>query len=230
VADAKEVRAIDRPLQPLSLYLGALGMTGFTAWVGLGLAEVKAGEHVFVSGAAGAVGSVAGQLAKLRGCRVVGSAGSAGKVGIVLDEFGFDAAFNYKDGGVGDQLRAAAPEGIDVYFDNVGGDHLEAALGAMRVNGRIVACGAIARYNDTEPTPGPRNCFLIVTKRLTIRGFIVSDWSRRLPEFLNEVTPYVANGQLRSRETVVEGLARAPEAFMGLFRGENLGKMLVKLA
>jgi NADPH-dependent curcumin reductase CurA len=230
VADAREVRVIDRPLEPLSLYLGALGMTGFTAWVGLSLGDLKPGEHVFVSGAAGAVGSIAGQLARLRGCRVVGSAGGAEKVRLVQDEFGFDAAFNYKDGDVSGQLRAAAPDGIDVYFDNVGGDHLEAALDAVHVNGRIVACGAISRYNATEPVPGPRNYFLIVTKRLTVRGFIVSDWLRRLPEFLAEVAPAVSDGRIRSRETIVEGLARAPEAFLGLFGGENVGKMIVKLA
>ena len=229
VADAREVRVVDGSIKPLTMYLGVLGNTGFTAWVGLDLVSVKAGDVVFVSGAAGAVGSIAGQLAKLRGCRVIGSAGSAAKVKTLIDEFGFDAAFNYKDGDVYGQLKKAAPDGIDVYFDNVGGEHLEAAMTAMRTNGRIAACGSISRYNDTTPSPGPRNMFFIVTKRLTIRGFIVFDHNKRLPEFLAEVTPYLAAGRLRAKETVVEGLDQAPKAFLDLFSGENVGKMVVKL-
>jgi len=229
VADAREVRVVDGSIQPLTMYLGVLGNTGFTAWIGLDLVNVKAGDVVFVSGAAGAVGSIAGQLAKLRGCRVIGSAGSAGKVRTLIDEFGFDAAFNYKDGDVYGQLKQAAPDGIDVYFDNVGGEHLEAAMTAMRTNGRIAACGSISRYNDTTPTPGPRNMFFIVTKRLTIRGFIVFDHNQRLPEFLAEVTRYLADGRLRAKETVVEGLTQAPQAFLDLFSGENVGKMVVKI-
>jgi NADPH-dependent curcumin reductase CurA len=197
VADAREVRAVESPIEPLSVHLGVLGMTGFTAWVGLSLVEVTAGDRVFVSAAAGAVGSMAGQLAKLRGCYVVGSAGSDEKVRILKDEFGFDAAFNYRSGELGPALRDAAPEGIDVYFDNVGGDHLEAALAAMRVNGRVIACGAISRYNAEAPPPGPRNLFLVVGKRLTIRGFIVSDWNRRMPEFLADVAPLVSGGRLK---------------------------------
>lgn len=229
LADAREVHRIDQPVEPVSMYLGALGMTGLTAWVGLKLAEVAAGERVFVSAAAGAVGSVAGQLAKLRGCYVVGSAGSDDKVRVLVDEFGFDAAFNYKAGDVYGQLRARAPEGIDVYFDNVGGDHLEAALSVMRTRGRIIACGAIARYNDEAPAPGPRNLALVIGKRLTIRGFIVSDWLGQMPEFLEEVRPYLRDGRLRAKETVIEGLEHAPQAFIGLMRGENIGKMVVKL-
>lgn len=230
VADARHVRAIPQPRRPLSLYLGALGMPGLTAWVGLNLGEVKGGDRLFVSAAAGAVGSVAGQLAKLRGCSVVGSAGAADKVRFVTETCGFDAAFNYRDAPVGEQLKAAAPDGIDAYFDNVGGDHLEAALSAMRVNGRIIACGAISRYNADTPPPGPRNLFLVVTKRLTMRGFIVSDWASRTAEFLAEVTPYVADGRLVARETIVEGLERAPQAFIGLLTGGNIGKMVVKLS
>ena len=189
VAPAKELRDVDAAVQPLSAHLGVLGMPGMTAWVGLKLAELKAGDRVFISGAAGAVGSIAGQLAKLRGCFVVGSAGSADKVRLLTEEFGFDAAINYrdlppaKDGTAASALRralaAAAPEGIDVYFDNVGGDHLEAAIGCMRDHGRISACGSISRYNDESPSPGPRNMSLIVTRRLTIRGFLVLDWGQR---------------------------------------------------
>jgi len=229
VADAHDVRLVSRSVEPLSAYLGVLGVTGLTAWVGLNLVDVKAGDRVFVSAAAGAVGSVAGQLARIRGCRVVGSAGSAQKVKVLVEELGFDAAFNYKDGDLPGQLKAAAPDGIDVYFDNVGGDHLEAALSAMRTHGRIIACGAIAKYNDAEPTPGPFNLALVVTKRLTMRGFIVSDSFDRLPAFVEEVSGYLAQGRLRAKETIVEGLERAPHAFLDLLRGENIGKMIVKL-
>jgi NADPH-dependent curcumin reductase CurA len=228
VAEAKHVRVLDPSGVPATAYLGVLGMTGLTAWVGLNLVDTKAGDVVFISGAAGAVGSIAGQLAKLRGCRVIGSAGSAEKVRIVRDDLGFDAAFNYKDG-LG-QLKDLAPEGIDVYFDNVGGDHLEAALSALKTNGRIAACGAISRYNAESAQPGPRNMFYIVTKRLTIRGFIVLDWTKKMPEFLAEVKPYVADGRLKWKETIVEGFERTPQAFLDLFSGENTGKMLVKLA
>jgi NADPH-dependent curcumin reductase CurA len=231
VADAKAVRAIPDPVQPVSAYLGVLGMTGMTAWVGLELAEVKAGDVVFVSAAAGAVGSVAGQIAKLRGCKVIGSAGSAEKVKVLTEELGFDAAFNYKDGAISKQLAAAAPDGIDVYFENVGGEHLEAALTALRPKGRIAACGMISKYNDEAPSPGPSNLALIVGKRLTIKGFIVSDWGQRTPDFLKEVGGYLAQGKkLKTKETVVEGIERAPEAFLDMLRGENVGKMVVKLA
>src|SRR3989454_2449203 len=229
VADAPDVRLVSRSVEPLSAYLGVLGVTGLTAWVGLNLVDVKAGDRVFVSAAAGAVGSVAGQLASIRGCRVVGSAGSAQKVKVLVDELGFDAAFNYKDGDLPGQLKAAAPDGIDVYFDNVGGDHLAAALSAMRTHGRIIACGAIARYNDAEPTPGPSNLALVVTKRLTMRGFIVSDSFDRLPVFVKEVSDYLAEGKLRAKETVVDGLEQTPQAFLDLLRGKNIGKMIVKL-
>ena len=230
VADAKEVRRIERPVQPLSAHLGVLGGTGLSAWVGLNLVDVKAGDRVFVSGAAGAVGNVAGQLAKLRGCFVVGSAGSEAKTRMLRDELGFDAAINYRDGDLPGQLRAAAPEGIDVYFDNVGGEHLEAAISIMRPHGRISVCGAISTYNDERPSPGPRNLFQIVAKRLTIRGFMVTDSLDQMPRFLAEVTPLVAAGKLISKETVIEGIDRAPEAFIDMLRGRNVGKMLVKLA
>ena len=229
VADPRELRVVDGSMQPLSIYLGALGMTGFTAWIGLDLIGVKAGEVVFISGAAGAVGSLAGQLAKLRGCHVIGSAGSAEKVGLLTAELGFDAAFNYKDGEVYAQLKRAAPDGIDAYFDNVGGDHLEAAFSSLRDHGRVAACGQISRYNADGPVPGPRNMFVIVTKRLTIRGFLVFDWMNRMPEFLAEVAPHVKSGRIRSKETIVEGLEHAPQAFMDLFSGENVGKMVVQL-
>jgi NADPH-dependent curcumin reductase CurA len=229
VAPASELRKVDPAIQPLSLYLGVLGMTGLTAWVGLRLVDVKAGDRVFISGAAGAVGSVAGQLAKLRGCVVIGSAGSDDKVRILRDELGFDEAFNYKTAPVRDQLAAAAPDGIDVYFDNVGGDHLEAALACMREHGRIAACGAISRYNEEGAVPGPRNMFLFVTRRLTMRGFIVLDHVGEMKAFASDVAPLLASGQLRARETVVEGLAQAPQAFLDMLHGANVGKMIVSL-
>jgi NADPH-dependent curcumin reductase CurA len=229
VADARELRVVDARVQPASIYLGLLGVTGMTAWVGLNLVDVKAGDRVFISAAAGAVGSVAGQLAKLRGCFVVGSVGSTEKVKAAIEEFGFDRAFNYKDGDVRGQLERAAPEGIDVYFDNVGGDHLEAALSTLNVNGRIVACGAISRYNDTTLAPGPRNLPLVIGKRLTIRGFIVSDWMKQAPQFLAEVGGLYAAGKVVTKETVVDGVARAPQAFIDMLAGRNIGKMVVRL-
>jgi len=229
VAKASDLRVVDGSVTPLSRYLGVLGMPGHTAWVGLKLAEAKAGDVVFISGAAGAVGSIAGQIAKQRGCTVIGSAGSAAKVAILRDELGFDAAFNYRDDEVRKQLAAAAPDGIDVYFDNVGADHLEAAIACMRDHGRIAACGSIARYNDEAATPGPRNMFMMVTKRLTMRGFIVRDWAREAKAFLAEVSPLVASGQIKALETTVEGLENAPKAFIGMLKGENVGKMVVKI-
>ena len=174
VASPKDLHLVSREIQPLSVYLGALGMTGMTAWAGLNLVEIKAGDVMFISGAAGAVGNVAGQLAKLRGCRVIGSAGSAEKVRFLREECGFDNAFNYKTGPVLEQLNREAPDGIDIYFDNVGGETLQAALSALRVQGRIIACGGISGYNEEEPHPGPSNLFNIITKRLTMKGFIVS--------------------------------------------------------
>jgi NADPH-dependent curcumin reductase CurA len=230
VADAKHLRAIPNPMKPESIYLGLLGMTGLTAWAGLNLIDVKAGDVLFVSAAAGAVGSVAGQLAKLRGARVIGSAGTAEKVKLLTEELGFDAAFNYKDGPVAKQLAEVAPDGITAYFENVGGEHLEAAIGALRNNGRIAACGTISMYNETSLPPGPRNFHLVVGKRLTIKGFIVTDWMDRTGEFIQEVSGYMAAGKrIKTKETVVEGLERAPEAFLDLLRGENVGKMIVKL-
>jgi NADPH-dependent curcumin reductase CurA len=230
VCDAKELRVVDDAIQPITVYLGALGMPGMTAWVGLKLAGPQPGDRVFVSGAAGAVGSVAGQLAKLRGCFVVGSAGSAEKVRILTGELGFDAAFNYKDGPVRQQLEAAAPDGIDLYFDNVGGDHLDAALNSMRNHGRVVACGAISRYNDETPSPGPTNFFMVVTKRLTIHGFIVSDWIQKEGgAFGAEVGPLVRLGRLKAKETVIDGLEHSPRAFIDMLRGGNVGKMIVKI-
>jgi NADPH-dependent curcumin reductase CurA len=229
IAAPQELHGVNKAVQPLSIYLGTLGMTGMTAWAGLTMVEVKAGDVIYISGAAGAVGSVAGQLAKLRGCRVIGSAGSEEKVRHLLEECGFDAAFNYKTGPVLDQLNRAAPDGIDVYFDNVGGESLEAALSALRVHGRIIACGGISGYNEDEPKPGPSNLFNMTTKRLTMKGLIVGDWLDRQGEFEKEAGAHYQAGKLKSLETVVVGLDQAADAFIGLFAGKNVGKMVVQL-
>ncbi len=231
VLPAKRVQPIDTAVAPASAYLGVLGMPGFTAYVGLTeIAAMKEGDAVFVSGAAGAVGLLVGQIARRRGAsRVIGSAGSADKVRHLVDDLGFDAAFNYKDGNVGKQLREAAPDGIDVYFDNVGGDHLEAAIGSLNTFGRVAVCGMISQYNATEATPAPRNLALLITKRLSIRGFIVSDNNALQPAFLDEVGPWVRDGSLITEETFVDGgVDAAPQAFIDLMRGANTGKMLVR--
>jgi NADPH-dependent curcumin reductase CurA len=231
VVDAHQVTKVDPTIAPVNAYLGVLGMTGLTAYAGLlRTAEFKKGDAVFVSAAAGAVGQLVGQLARIKGAsRVIGSAGSAEKVALLTDELGFDAAFNYKDGPVGGQLTAAAPDGIDVYFDNVGGDHLEAALDSLHLHGRITACGMISVYNNTEATPAPRNLPIIIGKRLTMRGMLVADHFDLTDAFVADVAPLLASGELKHRETVVEGLENAPEAFLGMLRGENTGKMLVKI-
>ena len=232
MATPSELHPVSRNIQPLSVYLGALGMTGMTAWVGLRLVDVKANDVIFISGAAGAVGNVAGQLAKIRGCNVIGSAGSPEKVKFLQEECGFDMAFDYKTSPVipiAEQLNLAAPDGIDVYFDNVGGEMLEAALSVLRVNGRIIACGGISGYNAETPRPGPSNLFNITTKRLTMKGLIVSDWLSCRGEFEQVVGDYYRSGKLRSKETVVVGIDKAVSAFLGLFTGKNIGKMVVKL-
>jgi NADPH-dependent curcumin reductase CurA len=231
VIPADHVRKVDAQGISPSAYLGVLGMPGLTAYAGLlDVGELREGDVVFVSGAAGAVGSLVGQIAKVRGHTVIGSAGSAEKVAHLRDDLGFDAAFNYKDGPVAESLAAAAPDGIDLYFDNVGGEHLEAAIGALRLRGRVAMCGAISGYNATEPLPGPRNMMQAVGKRLTLRGFIVTDHGARMRDLVTEIGPLLREGRIVFRETVVEGLENAPAAFQGLLRGENTGKMVVKLA
>jgi NADPH-dependent curcumin reductase CurA len=225
-----------RPLSPaegvpLSAYLGVLGMPGMTAYVGLlDIAGMREGDVVFVSGAAGAVGSAAGQIARQRGAaRVIGSAGSAEKVDHLTRRLGFDAAFDYKRGPVHELLADAAPDGIDVYFDNVGGDHLEAAIGAFRRNGRAALCGAISTYNAEEPPPGPRNLMQAVGKRLTLRGFIVGDHGDRFADFQREMGTWVREGAVAFEETIFDGLDNAVDAFLTMLKGGNLGKMIVRL-
>ncbi len=215
----------------LSLYMGTLGMPGLTAYVGLlKFGEPKEGETVFVSAASGAVGANVCQIAKLKGCRVIGSVGSDEKAQWLLDECGVDAVINYKTcGDLTEALTAVAADGIDVYFENVGGDHLQAALQVMNPFGRIAACGMIASYNNAEPVPGPNNLMLIVGKKVRINGFIVSDHADMRPQFLEDMVGWIETGKIKSRETVVEGLDNAVSAFLGLFSGENFGKMVVKI-
>ena len=228
---AAQVRKVDASAVPVSAYLGVLGMPGLTAYTGLTrIAGLKEGDSVFVSGAAGAVGSVVGQLARNLGAsRVVGSAGSPEKVAYLTEELGFDSAFDYHDGPVVKQLAEHAPDGVDVYFDNVGGEHLEGAIAHMNDFGRIAMCGAISQYNADTAAPGPRNIWLAVTRRLTLRGFIVTDHNDLAREYLPRAAGWVADGSLKFRETYVDGLDRAVDAFLGLHKGENIGKMLVRL-
>nr|WP_233521968.1 NADP-dependent oxidoreductase [Streptomyces triticagri] len=228
---ARHATRVDSSAAPLSAYLGVLGMPGLTAYAGLlEVASFNEGDTVFVSGAAGAVGSQVGQIAKLKGAaRVIGSAGSDDKVELLTKEYGFDAAFNYKNGPVAEQLKEAAPDGIDVYFDNVGGDHLEAAISRLKVHGRVVVCGMIAGYNDTEPAPGPRNMAMIIGKRLRIQGMLVRDHADLQPRFVRDVAGWIASGELKYRETVVEGIENGVDAFLGVLSGANTGKMVVSL-
>lgn len=224
VAEGARLRKLDPSLAPPSTALGVLGMTGFTAWVGLAkIADVKEGETIYVSGAAGAVGSAVVQIAMLRGLRVIGSAGSDEKVEW-LRSLGVEA-FNYKE----TPAKEALADGIDVYFDNVGGEQLEAALTALRPFGRVAACGAISRYNDQQAEPGPRNLGFVVSKRLRIQGFIVSDHTAEFGDFMREVAPWVSDAKIECRETMLEGIENVPAAFAGLFHGRNTGKMLVRV-
>ncbi|MGB3625654.1 MAG: NADP-dependent oxidoreductase [Henriciella sp.] len=218
---------------PDSALLGVAGMPGLTAYAGiLRVADLKEGDVVFVSGAAGAVGSTVVQIAKIKNCTVIGSAGGAEKCNLVK-ELGADEVIDYKqhesyESLVG-ALKAAAPKGIDVYFDNVGGDHLEAAIECARPMARFAECGMISQYNATEPVPGPRNIIQVVGKQLRIQGFIVSTHTDMQPQFLQDMAGWIQSGKMKFEETVMEGIETAPDAFLGLFSGKNKGKMLVKL-
>lgn len=231
VVPAAGATRVDPDAAPLTAYLSVLGMTGLSAYAGLfHVASFQKGDAVFVSGAAGAVGSQAGQMARLKGAtRVIGSAGSDEKVRVLVEELGFDAAFNHRTAPVAEQLARAAPDGIDLYFDTVGGDHLEAAIQVMNEHGRIALCGAIAQYNDVEAPPGPRNLAQAIGKRLTLRGMIVTDFQDLLPRFTEEVSAWVRSGELTWRETHHDGIESGLRAFLGLFRGDNVGKTLVRL-
>jgi NADPH-dependent curcumin reductase CurA len=226
-------RKVDVKLAPLSAFLGILGMPGLTAYVGLiDLGKPKAGETLLVSAAAGAVGMVVGQIGKVLGLRVVGSAGGPDKTRWLTEELGFDAAFDYRaaSGALDRAIAHACPDGVDIYFENVGGPMLEAALANMRPFGRIPLCGMIALYNEEQPQPGPRNLIFCIPRRITMTGFIVSDHFDRFPSFLRDVGGWLAEGKLKNRETIVQGIENAPAAFIGLLGGENVGKMLVQIA
>jgi len=229
--DASGFRIVPEiPGVPLSVHLGILGMTGLTGYIGLtAIAGMKPGDTVFVSGAAGAVGTAAGQIARLLGAaRVIGSAGSDEKVALLTEKYGYDAAFNYKSGPVREQLAAAAPDGIDVFFDNVGGDHLEAALDAFNDGGRAALCGAIAGYNTTGRPAGPDNMANIITRGLTMRGFTIGGHLGLAPEFREHMIPWFTEGSIAYDETVVDGIENAVDAFLDMMRGANTGKMLVR--
>jgi len=229
VSDGTGVRKVDAAAAPPSYALGVLGMPGVTAWMGLlDIAQPKAGETVVVSAASGAVGSVVGQLAKLKGCRAVGIAGGRAKCDYVVGELGFDACVDYRAGRLRDDLQAAAPQGIDVDFENVGGEVLDACLALMSPHSRVTICGLVSQYNATEPY-GLKNARSVLVNRIRMQGFIVSDRMELWPRALAELGGWVAEGKIKYRETVTPGLENAPRAFIGMLRGENLGKQLVKL-
>jgi hypothetical protein len=218
-------------IEPMTHLLSVYGIAGLTAYFGLlDAGKLKAGETVVVSAAAGSVGSIVGQIAKIKGCRVVGIAGGRDKCNWLTSELGFDAAVDYKDGAVFKALKAAAPDGIDVYFDNVGGDILEACLAQMNNHGRIACCGAISQYDGAPSATGPRGVpGLIVVKRLTMQGFIVTDYMGRRDEALRDLQSWVASGKLKVQEDVVNGLENTPKALIGLLAGENRGKRMIKV-
>lgn len=237
---SNDISKIAPTIAPLQSYLGIMGRTGLTAYVGLLISELtdsSTSNTVFVSAASGAVGSAACQIAKIKGCHVVGSTSSSQKVNWLIDEAGIDYAFDYRKIGeenISSELRKACSDGIDVYFDNVGGKHLEAALENMKVFGRIALCGMISQYNfpqfpSTVPGPGPSNLFLAISRRIKIQGFIVRDHYHVLNEFRTYMSKWIKEGKIKWEETIYEGLENAPKAFIALFKGEKLGKMLVKI-
>jgi NADPH-dependent curcumin reductase CurA len=235
LSDGESLRRLDPALAPLTTALGVLGMPGFTAYVGLlDLGQPKAGETVVVSAAAGAVGQVVGQLAKLRGCRAVGIAGSDDKCEYVVNELGFDAAVNYNASDFNERLAAACPQGVDVYFENVGGKVLEAVLELFNDFARMPVCGSISQYNATALPQGPdklpRFMRVVLTRRLSVRGFIQFDHRERLPDFQREMSQWLRSGQIKYREDIVQGLENAVEAFQGLLSGRNRGKLIVQVA
>ncbi len=231
LSDGKGVTQVDTRIAPLPVYLGALGMTGMTAYFGLlEIGQPKPGETVVVSGAAGAVGTMVGQIARIKGCRAVGIAGGAEKCQYIAGELGFDAAIDYKGEDVKKALLEHCPKGVDVYFDNVGGDILDAVLTQLARGARIVICGAISQYNNTGPFKGPANYRSLLVNRASMKGFIVFDYTERYGEAAREMARWMAAGKLKSREDIVEGLETFPDTLLKLFKGENIGKLVLKVA
>ncbi|MCG9127495.1 NADP-dependent oxidoreductase [Candidatus Poribacteria bacterium] len=231
VATDDNLQTVNTSIAPLQSFLGAVGMPGRTAYFGLlDIGQPKEGETVFVSAAAGAVGSIVCQIAKIKGCRVVASAGTDEKLEWLTDKAGVDAVINYKKvDNLEEELRRQCPDGIDIYFENVGGIHLQAALSVMNRHGRIPLCGMISQYNDVEPTPGPTNLSSAIGKRIKIQGFIVTDYENRNHEFYNDMRKWIAEDKIIWEETIIEGLDNAPKAFISLFTGEKMGKVVVRL-
>lgn len=232
VSDGAQLRKIEASLAPLSYHLGILGMPGMTAYIGLHkIAEAQAEDNVFVSAASGAVGSIVGQLAKIHGCQVAGCAGSDDKVALLTDELGYDAAFNYRNSkSLPGSIAEVCPDGVDVDFENVGGEIFEAVLWSMRDFGRIALCGMISNYNDETLQPGPRGMGVIIGRRLKVQGFIVTDHPETCQEYAAKAVGWLADGKLQYRETVAEGIEHAPGAFINMLKGGNTGKQIVQLA
>tara|TARA_R110002167_G_scaffold33327_16_gene107105 strand:+ start:670 stop:1674 length:1005 start_codon:yes stop_codon:yes gene_type:complete len=230
VTDGKGYYTVDPKLAPLPTYISALGMTGMTAYFGiLEVGKIKEGDVVVVSGAAGAVGSIVGQIAKIKGCTVVGIAGGADKCKYILEELGFDAAIDYKNEDVKERLKETCPKGLDVYFDNVGGEILDLALGRLRLHARVVICGAISQYNNKTAVKGPSNYLSLLVNRATMQGMIVFDYASRYAEAAQVMGAWIAEGKLKSREAIYEGIEKFPETYQRLFTGDKHGKLVLKV-
>ncbi len=230
VSDGKDLRIIDPKLAPLPTYLSALGMTGMTAYFGiLEVGKIKEGDVVVISGAAGAVGSIAGQIAKIKGCKVIGIAGGADKCKYLLEELGFDGAIDYKNENVRQRLKEECPKGLDVYFDNVGGEILDIALSLLRLHARIVICGAISQYNSKMAIKGPSNYLSLLVNRATMQGMVVFDYAKKYAEAAMNMGRWMAEGKLKSREDIYEGIENFPQTYKRLFSGDKLGKLVLKV-
>jgi len=231
VLDGARLTKVHPKLAPLPVFLNTLGMPGMTAYFGLlDVGQPKPGDTVVVSGAAGAVGATVGQIAKIKGCRAVGIAGGAAKCRYLLDELGYDAAIDYKAQDVRDGLRSHCPNGVNVYFDNVGGDILDVVLARLALHARVVICGAISQYNNTTPVKAPSNYLSLLVNRARMEGMVVFDYADRFPQARRDIAAWIAAGKLKSREDIVEGLQTFPETLLKLFSGENFGKLVLKVA